>query len=367
MLLANRAWCQTFGYTTEEVAAGTVSVFDLVHPDYLATARAGFARVLAGELLTDVALVFLTRDSRPVHVEGNFSCQFDAEGAPVSTRAILRDVTRRRLAEAERDRAFEGLRQAHERLQALDAEKDAFLGICSHDLRNPLADILMATTLLRDSPGDAAEIAEVAGLAHRSAEFMLALVNNLLDVTAIEAGQFPLQPVTLDLHPLAARVVLRHQVRATAKGITLHLNPRPAPTGPDALQVTADVHATVQILDNLVSNAVKFTPAGGTVNVNLERGAEGRVRVAVRDSGPGLSAADQNKLFGKFARLSARPTAGEQSSGLGLSIVKRLAESMRGRVWCESQPGAGATFRVELPAAMSGNGSSPSGAASSQP
>ncbi len=104
-------------------------------------------------------------------------------------------------------------------------------------------------------------------------------------------------------------------------------------------------------MDNLVSNAVKYSPNGKNVYVRVYQ-MDRRVRAEVKDEGPGISAEDQKRLFGKFARLSARPTAGEHSTGLGLAIVKRLVESMHGEVWCESHLGSGAAFLVELPAAM---------------
>jgi signal transduction histidine kinase len=110
----------------------------------------------------------------------------------------------------------------------------------------------------------------------------------------------------------------------------------------------ADKGATMQILDNLLSNAIKYSPPGSVVNVRLGADAT-RAWVSVKDSGPGISEADQRKLFQKFTRLSAKPTAGESSNGLGLSIVKRLAEAMSGSVRCESVLGAGATFSLLLP------------------
>ena len=109
----------------------------------------------------------------------------------------------------------------------------------------------------------------------------------------------------------------------------------------------ADAAQLVQIMDNLVSNAVKYSPSGKNIHVRV-REVDGCVRAEVRDEGPGISAEDQKRLFGKFARLTARPTAGEHSTGLGLAIVKRLVESMNGKVWCESELGQGAAFIVEL-------------------
>src|SRR6185503_1684557 len=105
---------------------------------------------------------------------------------------------------------------------------------------------------------------------------------------------------------------------------------------------------TGQVLENLVSNAVKYSPPGKNIFVRLLHSVES-VLYEVQDEGPGLSAEDQKKLFGKFARLGAKTTGGEHSTGLGLSIVKKMVEAMNGKVWCESELGSGATFIVEFP------------------
>ena len=114
--------------------------------------------------------------------------------------------------------------------------------------------------------------------------------------------------------------------------------------------VQLDPGVTVQVLENLVSNAVKYSPPGTDIFVRLKSCPQS-ARVEVQDQGPGLNAEDQTKLFGKFARLSAKPTGGEHSTGLGLSIVKKMVEAMGGKVWCETEPGHGATFIVEFPIA----------------
>ena len=120
---------------------------------------------------------------------------------------------------------------------------------------------------------------------------------------------------------------------------------------PESCVAEADKDATMQVLDNLLSNAIKFSPPGRPVVVSVlagTNGSSGQISVEVRDAGPGLSEEDQRKLYGKFVRLSAQPTAGESSNGLGLSIVKRLAEEMGGELTCRSKLGEGATFALTL-------------------
>jgi len=230
------------------------------------------------------------------------------------------------------------LRDKNLKLTELNAEKNDFLGIAAHDLKNPLGAIRGYAEMLEEDSDDISkgEMADTAARIKKSANLMFDLVSNLLDVNRIEQGK-------MDVNLAPCQAVEGYRTRAQAKQIQLHFDGQTR-----APLVLADAAQLVQIMDNLVSNAVKYSPAGKNIYVRV-RQVETCVRAEVRDEGPGISEADRKRLFGKFARLSARPTAGENSTGLGLAIVKRLVESMNGKVWCESEPGQGATFLVELP------------------
>ncbi len=236
------------------------------------------------------------------------------------------------------------LSDANARLQTLNAEKDTFLGICSHDLKNPLSSVVGLAGLLHADAENPVQVRAHASDISQAAEFMFQLVTNLLDIGAIEQGRFNLHPEPVDLSALVAQGVETYRRRAADKGIRLTLD---APTEP--MVIRADARAVRQVVDNLVSNGVKYTPVGGTVEVRVERGAEAATAgFAVRDTGPGLSEADQARLFQKYTRLSSRVTGGESSTGLGLSIVKRLVEAMGGTVRCRSALGEGSTFTAEF-------------------
>jgi signal transduction histidine kinase len=176
---------------------------------------------------------------------------------------------------------------------------------------------------------------------------MLELVRNLLDVNRLESGTVQFHPVEFDLAPMAESTVWQYTQTASVKHITLHYR-----LETDVSMVYADEQATMQVLENLVSNAVKYSPHGKQVFIRISS-KDDYVRLEVEDEGPGLSDEDKSKLFSKFARLSARPTGGEYSTGLGLSIVKKMVVAMNGKVWCESEYGKGATFIVELPSPSS--------------
>lgn len=240
------------------------------------------------------------------------------------------------------------LTEVNNSLNQMNSEKNEFMGIAAHDLKNPLGAIRGYAEMLEEDSEDIppGEVADIAAKIKKSANLMFALVSNLLDVNRIEQGKMELELAPCDLWDKVREAVECYRDRAAAKGIALHFDAGERPP-----LVMADANQLTQILDNLVSNAVKYSPPNKNIYVRTARAGDS-VRAEVRDEGPGISAEDQKRLFGKFARLTARPTAGEHSTGLGLAIVKRLVESMHGKVWCESAPGQGATFLVEFPVAV---------------
>jgi signal transduction histidine kinase len=167
------------------------------------------------------------------------------------------------------------------------------------------------------------------------------LITDLLDANAIEQGRYASQVEPHDLRALVTTGLQHHATASERKQMVLDLRDGPA------CWVQADRKAVLQIIDNLVSNAVKYSPLGSVVTLSLEVDGD-FANLAVCDQGPGISEEDQSKLFQKHTRLSARPTGGESSVGLGLSIVKKLAEAMGGSVSCQSTLGAGATFFLHL-------------------
>lgn len=260
-----------------------------------------------------------------------------------------------------RAKAFGQMRQAlkelevsHDRLVYLNQEKNEFLGIAAHDLKNPLT-IIVGNAQLMPQIEDRGEILVLADDIQSAATRMNQLIKSLLDANAIEEGRFTSKVERCDLTALVQESVRNNSPNAQRKQISIRVATEPG------VVARADAAAVVQILDNLLSNAIKYSPLGSQVEV-FSRATDDGVVAAIRDQGPGLSAADQAKLFRKFTRLTAKPTGGESSTGLGLSIVKRLAEAMAGTVECTSTLGEGATFSVRLPRWESG-GESPGGAA----
>jgi signal transduction histidine kinase len=237
--------------------------------------------------------------------------------------------------------ALHDLSAANQRLVSVNREKDEFLGIAAHDLKNPLTVIMASCDMIRLSR----ETKEVDAMAQKitvASERMHRLIKDLLDANVIEQGRYASNLEVCGIGPLVEQIVAQNVVSAQRKRIAIQLG-----QGQD-LAVRTDAAATLQILDNLVSNAVKYSPFNTTVHVHVVPEKDSAL-IMVRDEGPGISEEDQTRLFQKFCRLSSRPTGGESSTGLGLSIAYRLAKTLGGDIQCRSALGSGTTFILRLP------------------
>jgi len=236
------------------------------------------------------------------------------------------------------------LEQRNAHLVSLDEEKNNLIRILAHDLRTPINHIQgLAQLVLLEKKSLTPEQDMMIGKIVDSSQRLNKMITHLLDIDAIENNRVTLFMEQLDLASVVAKVVGSFEKHAQLKGIPLSFHH-------DAgdYVVKADSLYLFEIFENLISNAIKFSMTGKQVEISLQR-YQTSIRVAVKDNGPGLTNDDKQNLFKKYQRLSARPTAGEASVGLGLSIVKKYVEIMNGNVWCESLAGQGATFIVEFP------------------
>lgn len=231
-------------------------------------------------------------------------------------------------------------------MERLSQQKDEWLGTAAHDLRIPLGIIHFYSKLLLDESADmAAEERDFIARIQSSSRFMRQLVDEMLDLAGIESGKLNLQTEVLDLGQLVRYNADFHRPLAAQKGISLEVE-----TAVEGLRVVADPDRLEQVLNNLVSNAVKFSRAGDRVRIRVEAGDQ-RGRVAVEDEGCGIAAERLPHLFKPFVQ-GTKGTAGEKSTGLGLAIVRKVVEAQDGRVGVESAAGKGSTFWVELPLAV---------------
>lgn len=242
------------------------------------------------------------------------------------------------------------IRQNVERLEQIEAlrqsleVKNQVLGVAAHDLRNPLGSIKGFSQLLMMGHVGALTDPQkklVKNISEAS-KHMLGLLNDLLDVSVIESGKLTLKRIDHHLGLLVSERIESSRLLASQKQIEIVAELSEIPP------VNCDANRFSQILDNLLSNGVKYSHTGSTVTVRLFQDLD-LIRLQVIDQGLGIPLDEQQKLFGHFQRLSSRPTAGETSTGLGLAIVKKMIEAHGWRIMVKSSPGQGSTFEVQIP------------------
>ncbi|MCX8037086.1 MAG: GAF domain-containing sensor histidine kinase [Candidatus Sumerlaeia bacterium] len=235
----------------------------------------------------------------------------------------------------------------YQQLVELNDLKNKFLGIAAHDLRNPIAVIKSnAALLLGNYLGPLSDRhRKVLETINRTCQTMLALIDDLLDISAIESGRLELNCRETDLAEFLRECYESNRILGQSKNIELHLV-----LEPNLPRVCMDPNRIAQVVNNLITNAFKFSHPQTAVTLRA-RTCNGEVEISVADQGQGIPPEDLPKMFQHFSRTSVRPTAGEKSTGLGLAIVKRMVEAHGGRVWVESCVGLGSTFFFTLPVA----------------
>ncbi len=323
----------------EEALAQTEQTLpDLILLDVMMPGIDGFEtcrRLKARANTRDVPVLFMTALSEIADKVKAFG----AGGVDYITKPIEHEEALARI------RTHLALRRLRRELQEQLTLKDRFMRIAGHDLRNPLCLILMAAELARRQPGVPDETVRYIGNIGDSANQMRRIIDTFLDIRAAAPGETRSGVRSrVDLNLLADAVVRQHTPAAERKQITLESR-----LAADLPLAHCDAGLAYQAFANFTSNALKFTSAGGHVTVATRTGSDG-VRVEVSDTGPGVPETERDQLFREHARLSPRPTAGEESNGLGLAIVRHLIEAQRGTVGADFPATGGSVFWFELPA-----------------
>jgi signal transduction histidine kinase len=241
------------------------------------------------------------------------------------------------------NRMSDELQRVYGELELASERKSQYVTNMSHELRTPLNAIIGFSEVLHEQMFGELNERQLAYVEDvlEAGRHLLSLINDLLDLAKIEAGRMELELSQVAIPEVLRSAISMHAERATHGDVDLSLR-----TEPDEITVTADERRVRQIVFNLLSNAVKFTPAGGRVDVSA-RLEDGQVEVAVADTGPGIAADDLEMIFEEFEQTSTGKQA--EGTGLGLPLSRKLAELHGGRLWAESQPGQGSTFRLALP------------------
>lgn len=264
--------------------------------------------------------------------ESNASELEDLRNAFISLNNDLNNMTRE-------------LQKKNVQLNKLNNQKNEFIGMAAHDLRNPIGVIMgYSEYILDDAEGLLPEEhIQFLKIILNSSEFMLKMLNDLLDIAKIESGKLNLNKTETNPVQFISNNVALNRVIAEKKKIKINIEifeHLPA--------IYADPDKLEQVLNNLISNAIKFSSSGTTITVSAFR-SNGEITVGVKDEGQGMTEEDIKKLFTPFSRLSSKTTAGEKSTGLGLSITKKIIIGHGGKIWVESKKNAGTTFYFSIP------------------
>jgi PAS domain S-box-containing protein len=325
----NRVLCEIVGYSPDELTKRTFQ--DITHPEDLEADVAVARRLSRGEIPRyQFGKRYIRKDGSIVDVVLSVSVLRSPGGAPLYFISRIEDVSERKRAE--------------EALQRAVAARDLVLGIVVHDLRNPLSNIIMAcSTLKRHRAEPERRNQKPIETISRSAYRMNRLIEDLLDVTLVEAGQLKIECDRLSPTDVIVEAVEMQASLASGSGVEVHLA-----VGHGVEEVWADRDRLLQVLENLIGNAVKFTTPGGQVTVGTDS-RDHEVVFRVADTGCGIASESLSHVFDRFWQATSR--AGRLGAGLGLPITKGIVEAHGGRIWVESVAGRGSTFFFTIPKA----------------
>jgi PAS domain S-box-containing protein len=342
----NPAAERMFGYTASEAVGQSITI--IIPPERLGEEDTVLDRIRRGDMVDHFETVRVRKDGTLIDISLTVSPVKGADGQIIGASKSARDISDRKNLERQRAALLASEQAARAAAEAANRSKDEFLAMLSHELRTPLASALGWARILQTQRLDEVKLQRAVGAIGRSLDLQLRLVNDLLDVSGLAAGKVQLERRDVDLAQVVRREVEAFRAMAAAGALELVSSI----DGP--LPIVADPSRIQQIVGNLVSNAIKFTPPGGRIEVDVRR-VDSRARIVVSDTGRGIEPEFLPLVFEKFRQAEASTTRQAGGLGLGLAIVRSLVELHFGTVRADSAgSGKGATFTVSLPLAPDG-------------
>jgi len=336
-----------FGHTAEEIIGE--SILRLIPDDRRPEEEHILGRLRAGELIDHYETVRVTKDGRHLHVSLTISPIKDNSGKIIGASKIIHDITERKRAEEEQARLIVRERAARAEAETANRLKDEFLATVSHELRTPLNAIIGWCHMLGQGKSDEATFAHALKTIERNAKLQAQLIEDILDVSRIITGKVRLNTGPVDMAAVINAAIDSVQLASEAKNIKLEVR-----VDPSARHTTGDVTRLQQVVWNVLANAIKFTPEGGSVAIKLERLGH-NARIIVSDTGQGISNQFLPFIFDRFRQADGTSTRRQSGLGLGLAIVRHLVELHGGTIEAESPgEGLGSTFAITLPLAQQG-------------
>ena len=335
------------GYSAQEWMSDPNFFSQVLHPDDRERVLRAFADAHESYEAVRIEYRIIAKSGEVVWIQDDGAVARDDDGKPLHYQGFMADATARKKNELElleqRAQAFERERAQNDRLRSLDRLKDEFVALVSHELRTPLTSIRGYLELVLDDADQlSTEHREFLQVVDRNVDRLLHLVSDLLLVAQADAGKLMFDWAEVDLGSLAIDCVQAAQPAAERAGVELVIDCE------SSRPIVGDSARIGQLLDNLISNAIKFTPDGGRVDVSVDS-SENVAVIEVRDNGFGIGPKDQEQLFERFFRTQSATEKAIAGTGLGLSIVKAIVDAHGGTISVESAEGVGTTFRVELP------------------
>lgn len=346
----NNTELEWLGYS-REAFAGIKKFTDILTGESKRKFAKTFTAFKKNGYIKEVEFDFVRSDGSCFPVLLSATAIYDEDGNYSMSRSIVQDISTRKRMEQELRDSYNSLQQknddliiANENLLIMNREKHHFMDIASHDLQLPLSAIsMLSETLLKNNvPSGSPEERQIFDMIHDASLEMKSLLSNYLSASLSETGKMDLIITEFDLNVLTNDIVSRYIPIAHKKNIELHFSNQ------KNFLVFSDRECCAQVIENLLSNAVKYTAPGKNVTVDITGNGK-EVKIIFADEGQGIRKEDRHLLFQRFQKLSARPTGGELSTGLGLSIVKYLVDQLKGRISVESELGKGSVFTVHLP------------------